>query len=145
MSSDAGLRHVLDLEQLRSLGQRYARAVDSGDHDALRELFHAEAVIEGVRGVARRDEYVETMRASPRAYELSMHVLTDPLISLTPGADTATLDTYAVVYQLRAVPRPDGGAGGENATLGMRYVDEVVRDGDTWRILRRTATMLWMA
>ena len=94
-------------------------------------------------GVYPRDEYVETMRASPRAYEQSMHLLTDPLISLTPGGDTATLDTYAVVHQIGAV-RADGERGG-NATLGMRYVDDVVRDGDSWRILRRTATMLWMA
>jgi hypothetical protein len=48
-----------------------------------------------------------------------------------------------VVHQIGAV-RDDGERGG-NATLGMRYVDEVVRDGDSWRILRRAATMLWMA
>jgi hypothetical protein len=40
--------------------------------------------------------------------------------------------------------RAEGERGG-NAMLGMRYVDEAVRDGDSWRILRRTATMLWMA
>jgi hypothetical protein len=72
-----------------------------------------------------------------------MHLLADPLISLTPGADTATLDTYAVVHQIGAV-RADGERGG-NATLGMRYLDEAVRDGDSWRILHRTATMVWMA
>jgi hypothetical protein len=143
VSDDAALQHAVDVEQLRALGQRYARAVDGRDYDALRELFHPDAVIEGVRGVAPRDEYVETMRASPRAYEQSMHLLTDPLISLTPGADTATLDTYAVVHQIGAL-RAEGERGG-NAMLGMRYVDEAVRDGDSWRILRRTATMLWMA
>jgi hypothetical protein len=143
VSDDPALRHVVDLEQLRALGQRYARAVDGADYDALRELFHVDAVIEGVRGVAPRDEYVATMRTSPRAYERSMHLLADPLISLEPGADTATLDTYAVVYQLRAI-RSDGEGGG-NATLGMRYVDEAVRDGDAWRIRHRRATLVWMA
>jgi 3-phenylpropionate/cinnamic acid dioxygenase small subunit len=141
--SDDALQYVVDLEQLRALGQRYARAVDGRDYDALRDLFHADAVIEGVRGVAARDDYVDTMRASPRAYAQSMHVLADPLISLAPGAESATLDTYAVVHQIGAV-QADGERDG-NATLGMRYVDEVVRDGDRWRILRRTATMLWMA
>jgi 3-phenylpropionate/cinnamic acid dioxygenase small subunit len=143
VTDDAALQHAVDLEQLRALGQRYARAVDGRDYDALRDLFHADAVIEGVRGVAARDEYVDTMRASPRVYEQSMHLLADPLISLTPGADTASLDTYAVVHQIGAV-RGDGERGG-NATLGMRYVDQAVRDGASWRILRRTATMLWMA
>lgn len=140
-TSDPGLRHAVDLEQLRALGQRYARAVDGGDHDALLALFHRDAVIDGFRGVQPRDEYVETMRTTPKAYEQSMHVLGDPLISLTPGADAATLDTYAVVHQIGALATPDGG----NATIGMRYFDEAVRDGHTWRILHRRTAMLWMS
>jgi len=140
-ADDRGLRHALDLEALRALGQRYARAVDSGDHDALLDLFHHDAVIDGFRGVQARDEYVDTMRATPKAYERSMHVLGDPLLSLVPGADTATLDTYAVVHQIGALATP----GGDNAAIGMRYYDEAVRDGDTWRIIRRRTEMLWMS
>jgi hypothetical protein len=138
---DRGLRHAVDLEALRALGQRYARAVDAGDHDALLDLFHRDAVIDGFRGVQPRDEYVETMRATPRSYEQSMHVLGDPLISLAPGADTATLDIYAVVHQIGALANPEGG----NATIGMHYFDEVVRDGDAWRIIHRRTAMLWMS
>ena len=140
-ADDRGLRHAVDLEALRALGQRYARAVDSGDHDALLDLFHPDAVIDGFRGVQPRDEYVDTMRATPRAYEQSMHVLGDPLIALRPGADTATLDTYAVVHQIGSLATPGGG----NATIGMRYFDEAVRDGDTWRIIHRRTEMLWMS
>ena len=140
-ADDRGLRHAVDLEALRALGQRYARAVDSGDHDALLDLFHPDAVIDGFRGVQPRDEYVETMRATPKAYEQSMHVLGDPLISLVPGADTATLDTYAVVHQIGALANPAGG----NATIGMRYFDEAVRDGAAWRIVHRRTAMLWMS
>jgi hypothetical protein len=138
-ADDRGLRHVVDVEQLRALGQRYARAVDAGDHAALLDLFHADAVIDGFRGVQPRDEYVDTMRNTPKAYEQSMHVLGDPLISLVPGAETASLDTYAVVHQIGALASPDGG----NATIGMRYFDDAVRDGGTWRILHRRTVMLW--
>jgi len=70
-----------------------------------------------------------------------MHVLGDPLISLVPGADTATLDTYAVVHQIGSLAAPGGG----NAAIGMRYFDAAVRDGDTWRILHRRTVMLWMS
>lgn len=139
-ADDGGLRHAVDLEQLRALGQRYARAVDAGDHDALLDLFHRDAVIDGFRGVQPRDEYLATMRATPKAYEQSMHVLGDPLISLVPGADTATLDTYAVVHQIGAL----AASGGGNAAIGMRYFDDAVRDGETWRILHRRTAMLWM-
>lgn len=137
-ANDRALLHVLDLQELRALGQRYARAVDGRDHDALLDLFHPDAEIDGFRGVQPRDEYVDTLRNAPKAYEQSMHVLADPLVALAPGADTATLDTYAVVHQIGALD------GSGNATIGMRYLDEAVRDGDTWRIVRRRAVMLWM-
>jgi len=57
---------------------------------------------------------------------------------LQVGADTATLDTYAVVYQIPA----DGDA--PLRTLGMRYVDDMVRKDGTWCIHHRVARMLWM-
>jgi hypothetical protein len=67
-----------------------------------------------------------------------MHVLADPLIDLEVGADTARLDTYAVVYQVPA----DGDA--PLRTLGMRYVDDMLRREGTWCIHHRVARMLWM-
>jgi hypothetical protein len=39
-----------DLELLRRLPQRYARAVDARDHDALARLFFADGVMVGARG-----------------------------------------------------------------------------------------------
>jgi hypothetical protein len=67
-----------------------------------------------------------------------MHVLADPLIDLEPRAPTARLDTYAVVYQVPA----------ENdaplRTLGMRYVDDMVRRDGTWCIHHRVARMVFM-
>jgi hypothetical protein len=68
-----------------------------------------------------------------------MHVLGDPLIDLREGADEGTVDTYAVVYQLG-----DQQAGQGDLTLGIRYVDEVVRASHRWVIRRRTATTVWM-
>jgi hypothetical protein len=79
------------------------------------------------------------MRATPKSYAQSMHVLGDPLVALVPGAGTATLDTYAVVHQIGALATPAGG----NAMIGMRYFDDAVRDGGTWRILHRRTVMLW--
>ena len=136
---DRALRRALDLEALRSLGQRYARAVDARDYDAVGALFHPDAVVDGVRGSAPIAEYLETMRSAPPAYAQSMHVLGDPLIELEIGADTATLDTYAVVYQIGATA--DGGG---NATLGIRYFDTVERRDGEWRIRHRRSEMRFM-
>ena len=139
MSDDHALQHTLDLEALRKLGQRYARAVDARDYEAVGELFHPDAVIDGVRGSSPLAEYLEMSRNSPPAFERSMHVLGDPLIELEVGADEATLDAYAVVYQIGAT-----GEDGGNATLGIRYLDAVERRAGEWRIRHRRTEMVFM-
>jgi ketosteroid isomerase-like protein len=120
-------------EALRALGQRYARAADERDVEALAALFHPDAVITGARGEQPLQAWLDTMRA-PRTFPTSMHLLGDPLVEI--DGDVARLDTYAVVYQL-------GGDGQGDMTLGIRYLDDVVRSGDRWIIHRRTATTLW--
>ena len=139
MSDDRALQHILDLEALRSLGQRYARAVDARDYDALAEVFHPDAVIDGVRGSSPLAEYLEMSRNTPPAYETSMHVLGDPVVELEVGADTARLDIYAVVYQIGATSE-----GGGNATLGIRYFDDVERRDGEWRIRHRRTELRFM-
>jgi hypothetical protein len=127
---------VHDYEELRALGQRYARAADTRDMDELAALFHPEATIDGARGVLGVADWLDTMRG-PKPYPVSMHVLGDPLIELT--GDTAHLDTYAVVYQIG-----DTNAGQADLTLGMRYVDDAVRHDGRWVIHHRVARSLWM-
>ena len=136
---DRALRHALDLDALRNLGQRYARAADARDYDAVGELFHPDAVIDGLRGSATLDEYLELSRTTPPAYEQSMHVLGDPLVELDVGADDARLDTYAVVYQIGATRE-----GGGNSTLGVRYLDVVARRDGEWRITHRRTELRFM-
>ena len=139
MSDDRALQHALDVEALRNLGQRYARAADARDYDAVGALFHPDAVIDGLRGSSKLDEYLEMSRSTPAAYEKSMHVLGDPLLELEVGADEATLDTYAVVYQVG----PTGGDGG-NSTLGVQYLDVVERRNGEWRIRHRRTELRFM-
>lgn len=125
-------------EELRALVQRYARAADDRDVDQLADLFHPEAEINGVRGVQTLGEWLESMRG-PRTFPTSMHMLGDPLIHLSDGAAEATLDTYAVVYQLS-----DRESGNADLTVGMRYLDEAVCHEGSWVIRRRTTRTLWM-
>ncbi len=123
-----------DADQLRGLLQRYARAVDSRDMEALRALFHPEAVIDGVRGRQDLAGWLEAM-SGPRTFPGSMHVLGDPVIRL--DGDVAELDTYAVVYQIDS--------GHPKLTVGIRYLDEAVRRDGEWLIRGRRAETLWTA
>jgi hypothetical protein len=125
-------------EEIRALLQRYARAVDERDLETLAGLFHPEAEVAGARGAQSLDEWLETMGA-PRTFPTSMHVLGDPLISCPAGSDEAVVDTYAVVYQLG-----ESGTGQGDLTLGMRYLDLVVPEGDRWVIRHRASTVVWM-
>jgi SnoaL-like domain len=125
-------------EELRALVQRYARAADERDVEALAELFHPEAEIVGARGAQTFDQWLDTMRA-PRVFPTSMHFMGEPLIAPAEPADRATLDTYAVVYQLN-----DAGSGKGDLTLGIRYVDDVVEHEGRWVIRHRRAQTLWM-
>jgi hypothetical protein len=136
---DETTKWLVDREVLRQFPQRYARAVDGRDHAALTALFDPEGEVDGAFGHQAVADYLETMRLRPDTGGTSMHVLADPLIDLEPGGTTARMDTYAVVYQ---VPAPDSDA--EPRTLGMRYVDELVRTQGSWRIRRRVARMVFM-
>ena len=134
---------LIDLELLRQFPQRYARAVDDRDHDALAALFDPDGSVDGTRGAQSVPDYLESMRNLPRSYTSSMHMLADPLIDFEAGADTAHLDIYAVVFQTG----PVSGEGGD-LTLGMRYADDMVRRSGTgsgiWCIHHRVARMEWM-
>ena len=135
---DALVAWLRDVEELRSLPQRYARAIDARDIDGLALLFHPDGVVDGMRGSSPVPAYIDGLRDAKRVFESSMHVLGDPLISHEPGSATAHLDTYAVVHQLDKVD----GSGGD-ATLGVRYLDDVVQRGGRWVIRHRQARILW--
>ena len=127
-----------DLEALRKMPQRYARAVDSHDYDSVAELFHPEGFVEGVRGSSAVPAYLEAMRNMPRTFDASMHFMADPMINLSPGDDEASMDTYAVVYQLR------GNTAEGDLTLGMQYHDQLVRHAGRWVIKHRSTRTIWM-
>lgn len=135
MDIDAA-QYAPDLEALRGLPQCYARAIDARDIDAVGALFHPDAEVEGIRGTAPIAAYLDTLRAGSAPFA-GMHLLGDPLLSFNPGADEASSDTYAVVYQLSE-------KGDRDLTLGMRYLDDLVRHRSGWVIRHRRTVNLWM-
>jgi hypothetical protein len=137
MSRESDRDPLTDHDELRALVQRYARAADERDVDALAALFHPDATIQGTRGAQTLDDWLDIMRGPP-AFPGSMHLLGDPLIELGTD-DEALLDTYAVVFQLG-----DRDAGQSDLTFGIRYLDEAVRLDGRWVIRRRTARTVWM-
>ena len=85
MNPSSPFEWIVDLEVLRAFPQRYARAVDERDHDALVALFDPDGSVDGTRGQQPVSDYLESMRAMPRAYNGSTHLMGDPLIELEAG------------------------------------------------------------
>jgi SnoaL-like domain len=129
---------VTPYDALRELLQRYSRAADARDVPALAALFHPDAEIVGARGAQSLDQWLESMSA-PRPFPSSMHLIGDPLIDLDEGSDRATMDTYAVVYQLSDPTTTDN-----DLTLGIHYLDEAVPYQGGWVFRRRQSVTLWM-
>ncbi len=80
------------------------------------------------------------MRA-PRAFPISMHVLGDPLI------DTRTTAVHRAPsrHLRRGLPAQRPGSGNADLTLGINYLDEVVRRRRAaGSITRRESRTLWM-
>jgi hypothetical protein len=126
------------VDELRALVQRYSRAVDDRDISTLAGLFHPEAEIEGARGSQTLEVWLDGMRA-PRSFPVSMHLIADPFIQLSDTGNEASIDSYAVVYQLN-----DEHPGAGDLTLGIRYLDEAVVYEGAWVFRRRLSRTLWM-
>jgi hypothetical protein len=135
---DAVVTWLRDLEELRRLPQRYARAIDGRDIDAVGQLFDPEGTVDGARGLSEVPAYLDGLRTATPVFETSMHVLGEPLIDLEPGADEARMDTYAVVHMLRPA-----GSAEDDLVLGIRYLDDVVRRPGGWVVHHRRAVNLW--
>ena len=126
------------IEAIRQIPQRFARAIDERDIDALSLLFDPEGEIEtGGRAVPVTD-FLADLRDRPRAFDTSMHLLADPLVEVDAAAGTASMDVYALVVQ---VGRTDGGS---DMMLGVRYLHALRRAADGWRIVHRASDIRWI-
>ena len=132
--SDAALRAILDRAEIEELLYLYAEMVDQKDWGRMDRIFALEATIDyrssgGVSGPFR-----ETLAWLARALEswpLNLHVVSNVLIEIE--GDRATSRCY--------FHSPMGRNVSEDAqfviTNSGRYLDELVRTADGWRIVAR--------
>jgi hypothetical protein len=140
--TSARLRRLEDREQIHQLFMDYKRVLDGKDFSAYAALFAEDGEFVAIDGGARGRAAIEAMVAAMPGTDLlgatvgdDFHLVLNPQIQLDPGnPDRARAQsTWAYVVK---------GAAGEPvlAKLG-HYDDELVREGGTWRFLRREAPM----
>ncbi|WP_162795041.1 nuclear transport factor 2 family protein [Nonomuraea lactucae] len=94
----AGLRILLDKEQIRSVMHRYARGVDRRDYDLVRSAYHPDAYDDHGAYQGGVDGLVEWISRRHALIEQSMHLLGQTQIDFL-AEDVAVAETYDLSVQ----------------------------------------------
>lgn len=138
---------ALDRAEILETVTWYFMAIDRRDFTTLRRVFtpDIEAVFEGVRvagGIERLLAFVTgasdvSLPVDVVDLQLSMHFIGNHVATI--DGDIARTETYALAH---LVDRPSGAP--RMRTRGLRYVDQLVRTSDGWRIAKREHLCDWM-
>jgi hypothetical protein len=125
--------------EIRQVLYRYCRAVDRGDRDMLKSVYHPGATDDHGSwrgtGEAFADYIVESM---DRQSIPSQHHITNVLIEIE--GERAAVESYFLAMH----PYQKEGDGGEAlALVGGRYLDRFERREGVWRIVHRRVVLDW--
>jgi hypothetical protein len=134
------LEAVADTLAIQHLLARYPVLVDSGDLDALDDLFTADAHLDfsGFGGPnAGLTEMKEFLKGNLALFARTQHMMGLPLITL--NAHTATARTPC--HNPMVIEQKDGTT--QAWLIGLVYDDEFVETAEGWRFASRTATRVY--
>jgi hypothetical protein len=134
------LTELLDKQAIMETIYRYAQGIDRRDSECLSAVFTADAVLH--YGAGLYDGPASALVASWRAgnaspFALTHHQVGNILIQFE-GADRASSITY-----LTAVHRALRAGTWVDETVRARYLDRLVKQGETWRFAERTLIYDW--
>lgn len=122
---------------LYKMACQYARGLDANEPVRLRELFHRDGAVVGLRhrfdGI---DEVARIPDVLKQRYASTMHMVGNAFVGHESG-DIATGETYCTAYHVRE------GAAESVYTMAIRYQDVLVRDRDRWVFLQRDIRTVW--
>jgi ketosteroid isomerase-like protein len=135
------LQEISDRLEIQELIARYSYALDSGDFDALDDLFTADAVLDYRATGAIRGSLAEMKVFVAEAFTMfagTQHLTTQTLLRFSEDGNTA--------HGRSACHNPmvfDGDNKPKMMVLGLWYVDTLVRTPDGWRFQERTEEQLY--
>ncbi len=133
------MRQLYDRAEVQQVPLRYARGVDRRDWELVRSCFGPAAYVDGTRSSGQVDAYLAELRPGVERWAATQHVMANQLVSV--AGDRASLETYAVAYHWAVAPA--GAPSPDNLIVGVRYHDELARDGERWVITRRVVSGDW--
>jgi hypothetical protein len=135
--ASADVQEMLDEYALRKLVHGYSRAVDRGDLDTLRSLYHPDAEdSHGSFSSGSVDTFLRTL-AETRPYIRSMqHHITTTNFAIS--GDIAEGEIYSIATHSFATK------GGETeVVVGGRYLDKYEKRNGTWKFTTRCIVTDW--
>lgn len=139
----AQVRRLTDERDIRHVVQMYSRAVDRGDLELLRSVYHDGAVEDREGGTMTAEQWQDRMWEKMRDAEggtWSHHL--GPTNILRLEGEVAEVETPIVALTFRIA------SDGEPATIraaGARYIDTLERRDGQWKIVRRHPVNDWIA
>lgn len=132
---------------------RWSRAIDRLDYDAIRSVFHPDAIDSHGPYVGGIEGLIAWIRERHKTITFSLHQLSNILIEFS-GPDSALVETTVCTIQRYLPEGKDGLAqlsGGKRGKEGSitdvksssRYIDRVERRNGEWKIAGRTVVMGW--
>lgn len=133
-AESGALRRLLDEQAVRDACMRYWAGVDQKDAQLFGSAFTADAEL-SLFGGERVVQIADMIAAGKLGgdYRHTCHTLANQTVTVT--GDTATADSFVIAH---LVPET-----GPILVRGLRYQDDLVRDGSGWRIARRQHHTLW--
>jgi ketosteroid isomerase-like protein len=135
MSNAYSPARLADRAEITDVMYRWCRAVDRRDWDAVRQVFHPDAIDNHGPFVGGVEDLIAWLTDRHRTIPFSMHLVSNILIEFA-GPDSALVETYIFAAFTGGIA---GGEGSATDSLSWaRYIDRFERRGGEWRIARRT-------
>jgi hypothetical protein len=130
------VRWLRDRELIRELPQTYAYGIDTKDWSVVASVFSDDCQVRGTLTEAPIAPYLEQLEPGVRAYDATLHFMGNQYVKV--DGDQGHVETYAVAYHLEA-----DGSELADLIMGVRYQDDVRREGEGWKICRRNVVKQW--
>jgi 3-phenylpropionate/cinnamic acid dioxygenase small subunit len=133
-ADDPIIQELRDRMAIRDLLMRYAHCVDARDFDGVASCFTPDAAYQGSLGTGTIADALASLRQRMDRFRSTMHFLSTQVIDL--AGDRARCETYALVYHRLGEEETN-----DDLVVGVRYLDELTREGDAWRIRARVVRL----
>jgi hypothetical protein len=136
-STETLLQEMLDEFQLRKLVHGYCRAVDRGDFETLRSLYHHDAAdAHGGFSAGTADDFLNRLAAAHPYVRSMQHNITTVNFAIDGAAAEGEVYTIAT-HTLNAGDRD------VDVIVGGRYLDKYEKRDEAWKFIERTIVTDW--